>query len=70
MANGFKEVIQAVGAFKEEQVGSKRFSEWLKQAKEAVKTCTTINDKLKSYVIDAQDADRERIGLLMAGITD
>ena len=55
MANGFKEVIQAVGAFKEEQVASKRFSEWLKKAKEAVKTCNAINEKLTTYVQDAQN---------------
>ena len=54
LANDFKEVIQAVGAFKEEQVASKRFSEWLKKAKEALKTCIATNGKLTTYVEDAQ----------------
>ena len=55
MANGFKELIQAVGAFKEEQVASKRFSEWLKNAREAVRTCIATNEKMTSYVEDAQN---------------
>ena len=55
LANGFKQVIQAVGELKEEQVGAKKFSEWLQNAKLSVKTCTTINDKLNCYVEDAQN---------------
>ncbi len=55
MANGFKELIQAVGAFKEEQVASKRFSAWLREAREAVRTCIATNEKLTSYVEDAQN---------------
>ena len=63
LANGFKQVIQAVGELKEEQVGAKKFSEWLQKAKWCVKTCTAINDKLNSYVEDAQneqDDEHER----------
>ena len=55
LANGFKQIIQAVGELKEERVGAKKFSQWLEDAKLAVKTCTAINDKLHNYVEDAQN---------------
>ena len=54
LANGFKQVIQAVGGLKEEHVGAKKFSEWLQDAKSSFKACTSINDKLHKYVEDAQ----------------
>ena len=54
LANGFKQVIQAVGELKEEHVGAKKFSEWLQDAKHSFKACTSINDKWHKYVEDAQ----------------
>ena len=55
LAKGFEQVIQAVGEFKEERVGKKKFAAWLQEAKLCVKTCTSIKDKLHNYVEDEQD---------------
>ena len=59
LANGFKQDIEAVGAFKEESVAKKRLSEWLQEAELCVKTCTSIKDELHSYVEDAQNEQHD-----------
>ena len=46
LANGFKQVIEAVGEFKEEHVGANKFSEWLHEAQWCVNTCNGCLKKL------------------------